>query len=228
MKKRRGKFIVLEGTDGSGKGTQFRLLREYLKKKRVPFEALDFPQYGQSSAYFIEKYLNGGYGFKVDPRVASLFYAVDRFEVSYKVREWLQKGKLVLADRYVASNMGHQGAKIENKRKQAEFIKWIYTMEYKIFGVPKPDLNIFLEVPPKTAYDLIGKKSARAYLKGKKRDIHERDRIHLKKAAEAYMHTTQLFKKEFKVLHCAPHGRLLSIGEIHRMIVKLIQKYVKA
>jgi len=229
MRKHRGRFIVLEGTDGSGKGVQFELLKKYLFLKKVRFETLDFPQYGKPSAYFVEQYLNGVYGSweEVGPQAASLFYALDRFEVKRKVREWLRAGTFVLANRYVASNMGHQGAKFKRAPERARFIQWVHTIEYGILGVPKPDLNIFLSVPPRVAFKLIAQKKKRAYLKGgKKRDIHEGSLSHLERATEAYEHAMRLYPEDFSVLPCAPRGTMLSLAEIHSEILRLIKKYV--
>src|SRR3954469_5709001 len=105
----KGKFIVIEGSDGSGKGTQFKLLHEWLVEQHYSVESFDFPQYGQPSAYFVEQYLNGQYGDLSDigPQKGSLFYALDRFAASFKIRAALDKGVHVLSNRYVASNMGH-------------------------------------------------------------------------------------------------------------------------
>jgi dTMP kinase len=226
---RRGRFIVLEGTDGSGKGTQFELLKAYLRSKRVRFTTVDFPQYGKPSAYFVEQYLNGAYGTAdaVDPHAAAMFYALDRFSIAKSINEHLRRGKLVLANRYVASNMGHQGAKVVQPKKRKAFIRWIHELEYHFFKIPKPDLNIFLSVPPEVAYRLIAQKKKRTYIKkGKKRDIHEADRNHLARAFAAYLETMRLFRGEFKVVECAPHGLLRSISDIHREVVQLVKPHI--
>ena len=106
-----GKFIVIDGTNGSGKATQTHLLMEELKLNGYPVEMTDFPQYGTKSAGLIEEYLNGKYG-QVGPHAASIFYAIDRFDASFKIRQWLQEGKVVISNRYVTANAGHQGGKI--------------------------------------------------------------------------------------------------------------------
>jgi dTMP kinase len=222
--KKRGTFLVLEGTDGSGKTVQFELLKKYFSSKKVPYEVLDFPQYGFPSAYFVEKYLNGEYGQNIPPKIASLFYALDRYEVSFKLRKWLREGKTVLANRFVASNMGHQGAKIRDRKARAEFIQWVYNIEYTVLGIPKPNVNIMLRVPPRLAYDFIAQKAERSYLKGKKRDIHEQSLQHLVHAFEAYAQTISMFPKEFIPIECAPRNRMLSIEEIHACVVEKIKK----
>ncbi len=109
-----GKFIVIEGLDGSGKSTQSKLLTQYLRKEGYKVEKIDFPQHGEKSAGLVDEYLNGKYGSseEVGPYRASVFYACDRYDASFKIRKWLKEGKIVVSDRYVASNVGHQGGKI--------------------------------------------------------------------------------------------------------------------
>src|SRR3989338_7021246 len=113
--KKRGIFIALEGTDGSGKTTQFKLLVEALRSRGLKVATVDFPQYGQPSAFFVEYYLNGRYGgaSKVGPYRASLFYALDRFQAAASIKKLLSQGKIVLANRFTLSNAGHQGGKIK-------------------------------------------------------------------------------------------------------------------
>ncbi len=223
-KRKEGLFIVLEGTDGSGKTVQFRRLLGKLKKQGFKCQTVDFPQYGRPSAYFVEQYLTGKYGgwHKVGPYRASLFYALDRHEASAKIKKALSQGKIVLANRYFGSNLGHQGAKIQNNRKRKKFFKWIYNLEYNILGIPKPDLNLFLHVPAKISYQLVAKKGEREYLKGKKRDIHEKDIKHLKQAEQSYLQAIKLFPKDFKVIECIENNNLLSIDEIAEKVWQII------
>src|SRR5574341_73453 len=171
----KGVFIVIEGTDGTGKATQTLKLVEFLKKEGKAVETFDFPQYGQPSAHFVENYLNGKYGTEINPYTASLFYALDRYHASAKIRQALSEGKIVISNRYVASNMGHQGGKIDNSEKRHEYFKWNEDIEYNILGIPRPDLNIILHVPSEIAQNLVDKKGSRAYVGGQKRDLHEKD-----------------------------------------------------
>lgn len=228
IQKKKGLFIVLEGTDGSGKTVQFRRLLKRLKKEGYQCQTVDFPQYGQPSAYFVEQYLTGKYGtwHEVGPYRASLFYALDRFEAAKKIQQALNQGKIVLANRYFGSNLGHQGAKIKNNYQRKRFFNWIYNLEYNILGIPKPDLNLFLHVPAKISYQLIAKKGRREYLKGKKRDIHEKDIQHLRQAEQSYLQAIKLFPKDFKVIECAPKNKLLSIDEIAQKIWQIINSYI--
>ncbi len=229
MRKIKGKFIVLEGTDGSGKTAQFWQLLKKLKKKNIDVRTLDFPRYGKPSSYFIEQYLSGKYGTwqEVGAYRASLFYALDRFAVSSKVKKWLGEGKIVISNRYVASNLGHQGAKIRNKLARQRFFKWVNDLEYNILALPRPDINIFLHVPAKIAYDLVDNKGKREYLSGKKRDIHEKDIEHLEQAEKSFLEVVKSFPRQFKVIECVERDELLSIQEIEDKVWKIVKKFVK-
>jgi dTMP kinase len=213
----RGRFIVIEGTDGSGKTVQFeRLVLALPEGAKVG--TLDFPQYSEPSSYFVQKYLTGKYGGEVGPYAASVFYAVDRFDAKLKTFQWLAEGRTVIANRYVASNMAHQGAKIEKKNEREKFYRWLYDLEYGMFGIPKPDLNIVLHVPAEISYELIAKKNAREYLSGKKRDLHEADFIRLKRAEEVYLEVAALFPGDFKVVGCAENGVMLPPEKVHEKV----------
>lgn len=223
-----GKFIVIEGTDGSGKATQTGLLVERLKQAGHKVAMVDFPRYSNPSCYFIEKYLNAGYGdiSEIGPEKASLFYALDRFDASSDVRAWLADGAIVIANRYVASNMGHQGSKIEDPAARKNFFKWVHDLEYVTLGIPKPDVNILLHMPSETAYELIGQKSDRAYLKGGKRDMHEGSIEHLRLAEATYKEMIRMFPAEFLEVECAPGGVLLSPEDIAAKVWESVQKYI--
>lgn len=204
----KGKFIVLEGTDGSGKTMQFeRLILALPEGTRVG--TLDFPQYAEPSSYFVQKYLSGKYGGDLDPRAAAALFAVDRFDVKLKILQWLDEGRLVVANRYVASNMAHQGAKIANKNEREKFYKWVHELEYEILGIPKPDLNILLHVPADIAW---------RHLEKKKRNLHEADFDHQKRAEEVYLEIAALYPGDFTVIECALGGVLLPPEEIHKKV----------
>ena len=128
MKNRRGKFIVIDGTDGSGKATQTELLASKLRRSGLDVAIADFPQYNSKSAGLVEEYLSGKYGSpdEVGPYRASIFYAADRYDASFVIREWLKQGKIVISNRYVTANMGHQGGKISNPLEKKHFFDWLY------------------------------------------------------------------------------------------------------
>lgn len=224
--KPRGRFIVIDGIDGSGKGTQTKLLIEELKINGYQAEEADFPQYGTKSAGIIEEYLNGKYG-QLDPRAASIFYAIDRFDASFKIRQWLADGKVVVSNRYVTANAGHQGGKIADEHDRLKFFRWLNDLEYNIFNIPKPDLNIILHVPAKVAQKLVDSKAKhqRMYANhaNKKRDLHESDLEHLKNAEQVFLEIIQLFPNT-KLVECAEGGRLLSPEEIHNKVWELARR----
>ncbi|MFZ2190063.1 MAG: thymidylate kinase [Candidatus Magasanikiibacteriota bacterium] len=222
-----GLFIMLEGTDGSGKSLQTELLLQHLKNDGKQVEQISFPQYGQPSASLVEEYLNGGFGsaHEVGPYRASILYAVDRFSASKKIRAWLDEGKIVIANRYVASNMGHQGGKITDDEARKKYYDWNYNLEYNILGIPKPDVNLILHVTPEISQLLVDKKGDREYLHGKKRDIHEDDINHLKDAEKAYLQIANLYP-EFKLIECVKDDTILPPDTIHAIIWEEIKKHL--
>ncbi len=224
----KGKFIVIEGTDGSGKTEQFKRLTQGLRKNKISYRLVDFPQYGKPSAYFVEKYLRGEYGQlkEIGPYKASLFYALDRYDVANKISRWLSQGKVVLANRYVGSNLGHQGVKIKSKKVRKTFYRWVEDLEYRILNIPRPDLNIFLHVPARIAYHLVGKQDDRGYLKNKKRDLHTKGISHLICAEKIYLEITKLFPKDFVMIECVPGKKLLTIDEIAEKVWKIVKKRI--
>ncbi|MBC8388448.1 MAG: hypothetical protein H8E13_10430 [Actinobacteria bacterium] len=226
---KKGKFIVLEGTDGSGKTVQFQHLFDRLIKQKIDVRTLDFPRYGKPSSYFVEQYLKGNYGSweEVGAYRASLFYALDRFATSSKVKKWLKQGKIVLSNRYVGSNLGHQGVKIKGRAGRERFFKWVNELEYKILYLPKPDINIFLHMPAKIAYSLVDNKGKREYLGCKKRDIHEQDIFHIKQAEKVFCEVVKLFPKEFTTVECVEKGKLLSIEKVEEKIWRIVKRFLK-
>jgi dTMP kinase len=223
---RTGKFIVIDGTDGSGKTTQMNLLLETLKLSGFAVEVADFPQYGQKSAGLVEEYLNGKYG-QVNAYAASIFYAVDRFDASFKIRQWLSEGKIIICNRYVTANAGHQGGKIEDDAERIKYFRWLDNLEYTTFGIPKPDLNIILHVPAEISQQLVDKKDAsmRAYAEGKnkKRDMHEADLDHLKNAERAYLEIAKLFPNT-KLVECTVNNEMMSPKAIHNKVWELVRR----
>ncbi len=224
-----GTFIVIEGTDGSGKTEQVKRLLEKLKKNRRAVMMIDFPRYGNQSAYFVEEYLNGKYGGweAVGPYQASLFYAMDRFAAKWEVEKALTAEKTVIANRYMSSNMGHQGAKIADPKKRRALYRWLYELEYGILGIPRPDKVIILHVPAKVSYKLILKKKEREYLKGKKRDIHEADIRHFRQAEAAYLELAKMFPKDFQIIECVENGSLLPPENIHKKVLHAVEAHLK-
>ena len=213
-----GKLIVIEGTDGSGKSTQFRLLTEAVEKAGHEFRKLVFPQYQEESSALIRMYLGGQFGDKpsdVNAYAASAFYAVDRYASYKKVwGQWYEQGGLVLSDRYTTSNAVHQASK-EPEEHRAEFLRWLYEFEYDKLGLPKPDLTIYLDVPTAYTEQLMRNREAAT---GTSADIHEQDLDYLttcrkmgKTAAEYYGWT---------VIDCVRDGKMRTIEDIHGEILR--------
>lgn len=219
-----GTFIAIEGTDGSGKGTQFELLRKRLEAAGHEVAAFDFPQYDQPSSYFVRQYLNGAYGSgdEVEPYTASLFYALDRYEATKAIRQALDAGKIVLANRYVGSNMAHQGTKFRHAEQRRGYFIWVDNLEFEMLGVPRPTISMVLRVPADIAQKLVDQKGARSYT-AKKRDIHEADLGHLEKSVEVYDDLCQLFPKDFTRLDCVRGGELLSIEDVQNLLWEKVQ-----
>jgi dTMP kinase len=182
----RGKFIVLEGIDGSGKRTQMEMLARALVAKKIESTRVSFPRYEGFFGKMVAQFLNGEFGplDGVDPHFSALLYAGDRLESKPELEAALAEGRTVLADRYIGSNLAHQGARA-TPRKRAEFLKWLKQLEYEVYGLPKEDIVVYLHVPPREAHRLVGKKAARAYTK-RRRDLQEANLAHLEAASEVY------------------------------------------
>lgn len=219
-----GCFIVIEGTDGSGKGTQFQKLTEKLQNEGYDVVTFDFPRYDKPSSYFIREYLNGNYGTaeEVGPYTGSLFYALDRYQASLDIREALESGKVVIANRYVGSNMAHQGAKFKNSEERRGYFIWLDNLEFQMLQIPRPDMNVVLRVPADIAQQLVDQKEKRAYT-DKKRDLHEADLAHMEKSVTVYDDLCRLFPKDFTRIDCVRSNKLMSIETIHNLLWKTIQ-----
>jgi len=221
-----GKFIVIDGTDGSGKKTQLDLIVNQLLKEGYKVKTADFPQYGNWSAQFVERYLRGEFGTldQIGAKKASLFYALDRYAASFQIREWLNHGTHVISNRYTSSNKGHQLGKILGQKERSNFLDWINDLEYNILGIPKPDLTLLLHMAPEIGQKLVDKKAAREYTKGKKRDLHEEDINHLKNAESAYLFCLEKDTVEnWKRIVCFEEENPKSIEEIQKEVYKIVK-----
>lgn len=219
-----GAFLVIEGTDGSGKGTQFSLLKERLVNAGYDVATFDFPQYEQESSYFVREYLNGKYGSaeEVGPYTGSLFYALDRYQAAPAIREALTAGKVVLANRFTGSNMAHQGTKFMNAEERRGFFIWLDNLEFMMLRIPRPTKNIVLRVPADIAQRLVDQKGERTYT-NKKRDIHEADLNHLQKSVQVYDDLCQLFPQDFLRIDCVRSNQMMSIEKINDMLWETVQ-----
>ncbi|MFC2134539.1 dTMP kinase [Bacteroidota bacterium] len=220
-----GKFIAIDGTDGSGKATQTELLVKKLKEEGHEVEVADFPQYGERSAVLVEDYLNGKFGSakEVSPYQASVFYAVDRYAASFKIRRWLKEGKIVVANRYTSANMGHQTGKIKEKEERDMFLDWLDNFEFGIFNIPRPDMTLLLFVPPEINKELVEEKGTRKYQKeGEVHDIHTKDQEHMKDASNAYKYVAE--KYYWPIINCTENEKLKTREEIHSLIWEKVKE----
>ena len=216
-----GKLIVIEGTDGSGKSTQFKLLTDRLESENRKFQKLVFPQYAEPSSALIRMYLGGEFGHSpsdVNAYAASAFYAVDRYASYKKVwGQWYEQGGLVVSDRYTTSNAVHQASKEEGLAQQ-KFLQWLSEFEYEKLGLPCPDLILYLDVPTDFTETMMRRREADTNTQA---DIHEQDMTYLatcrrtgKAAAEYYGWT---------VIDCVKDGVMRSIEDIHEEIYRHVQ-----
>lgn len=213
----RVRFFVIDGTDGAGKKTQTELLIERMRKEGLPVHPVTFPRYGKSSAYFVEKFLREGYGPAADVggKRASVFYALDRFDAAADIREALNGGNHVIADRYVASNMGHQGSFIKDRAQRDAYFAWNDEFEHGIMGIPRPDLNLILHMPAEVAFKLKQQAGAKDGKEGL--DVLEGDLGIQKASEECYLDLAARFPG-FQVVECMDGDRLRSKGEVHELV----------
>ena len=221
-----GKLIVFEGTDGTGKSTQFALLTKRLQNENVSFRRLQFPQYLEPSSALIRMYLNGEFGENpndVNAYAASTFYAVDRF-ASYQ-RVWKNdyaSGGLILSDRYTTSNAVHQGGKLEGKARE-EFFSWLYDLEFTRMGLPKPDLVLWLDMPVEIAETLMRKRESDT---GTKADIHEQDEAYLRACRENAKKGAE--RGSWQRIGCSKDGAMRTVAAIHEEIYRRETELLKA
>ena len=226
---KKGQLVVIDGIDGSGKATQVKLLATKLKKLKVPVKTIDFPRYYDNFfGQLIGECLSGQYGdfVQTDSHIASVLYAADRFESSRRIKQWLEQGFLVIADRYVSANQIHQGGKIADSKKRQAFLTWLDTMEYKVFKIPRPDLVIYLDVPFEVSVNWLKQKVAKQkkkYLKGQK-DIAESNFLYLKNSRTSALSLAKQNKNWLRIECC--RGRVcLSPEQVNEAVFSLIQKH---
>jgi len=217
-----GKLIVIEGTDGSGKSTQFRLMSEHLEKDGVAFKHIVFPRYSEESSALIRMYLGGQFGDKpsdVNPYAASSFYAVDRY-ASYKMDwgKWYEEGGVVVSDRYTTSNAVHQASKESGQARQ-DYLKWLYEFEYDRLGLPRPDLTIYLDVPTDFTEKML---RGREQATNTKADIHEKDMQYLATCRQCGRDAAAFYG--WTVIQCVRDGQMRSIEDIHNEIYSAVKQ----
>jgi len=222
--KHQGKLIVIEGGDGSGKTTQANLLLNYLEQQNIPHSSLDFPQYDSFYGEIVAKFLRGEFGEldSVSPYLAALTFALDRYSVKDEIIERLHRGEIIIANRYVTSNIAHQGSKFEDKSKRDAFISWLEELEYEVHGLPREDIVLLLQVPSEMTVKLTQMKDERIYLQGKS-DIQEQDRNYQNATEMMYNILSQQYKHWISIL-CFKNGTMKSKEDIHQSIVHALIK----
>jgi len=223
---KKAQLIVIDGGDNVGKATQADLLMRHLVSDGHAVGKMDFPRYSQNAfGHLLQEALKGEHGdfMNLDPKIASTLYAADRFESKQELLQWIDEGRIVIFDRYVSANMLHQGAKIDGADEREEFLKWLDHVEYEVFGMPRPDLTIYLDVPPEKSEKLL------EYVVGigaKNPDIAESDRDHQEKVAACatYLSTS---RDQWETVQCMSDAETLRTREdIHEEVYTIVTKHI--
>lgn len=219
----RGKLIVIDGTDGSGKATQVKLLVERLRSQKFSIETIDFPRYKDNLfGALIRECLDGKHGdfVTMSPRIASALYAADRFESSQQIEEWLAAGKHVIADRYASANQMHQGGKIADEKERRDFLLWLDRLEHETFGIPRPDIILYLHLPLEVSLAMIMK---RAEEEGKFPDEAERNTRYLFQSQQGAL-TIVKDRNNWVKIDCSHQNVVLPREQIAEMILGEVKK----
>ena len=221
-----GKLFVIDGTEGSGKQTQFKKLQERLTKEGIDYKTVSFPNYDSPSSSLVKMYLSGEFGEdpnSVSPYVASTFYAVDRYATFKKgYQEYYENGGIILADRYTTANMVHQAGKITDEKEREKFLNWLFDLEFNLYGLPKPSQVFFLNMPIGISLKLM-KDRENKFSHTQEKDIHERNPKYLE---ESYNAACSLVGKyDWNEIKCVDENKKLkTIDEIHEEIYKVVKK----
>jgi thymidylate kinase/thymidylate synthase ThyX len=218
----KGKFFVIEGTDASGKSTQFKLLADRLIAEGYDVVTFDFPQYENDSSYFVREYLAGNYGQtdEVGPYTASVFYALDRYSAKDAIQDAIDSGKIVLSNRFTGSNMAHQGTKFSNPEERRGFFIWEDNLEFQMLGIPRPTASVVLRVDASTIQQLI---HIRSESENRPKDIHEADTTHIERSVEVYDDLCTLFPKDFLRVDCVRSNKFMTREQIHEIVWSVLQ-----
>lgn len=225
MRSKKGRLFVIDGSDGSGKATQTARAVLALKEQGKSVRTMDFPQYEKNLfGQFIGGCLMGEYGdfLTLDPHITSVIYAADRFESSRIIKKWISDGHTVILDRYVSANQIHQGGKIFDSQKRKEFLLWLDTMEYGVFGLPRPDRVVYLDVPIATSVGLLQKaREKKNYIKKGKKDLVEQSMHYLDNSRKSALWLSR-HEKNWHRIRCVSGNAMRSIDDIHREIMTII------
>ncbi len=217
MLRSKGKFLVFEGIDGSGKTTQVKLLLNYLKDRKIPFGHYSFPRYEKAWGKMVRRYLEGEFGKvgAVNPYLASVLYAGDRFAAADEIRSDLVAGKIVVCDRYVGSNLAHMAAKIKDQDSKRQFIKWLEDFEYGENKIPREDLVILLSMPANFSQKL---------MKARKLDIHEREPKYLAEVGRVYEQLARA-RDNWEKVDSIKNGKLLRPARVFEKVLAVLKRH---
>ena len=220
-----GKLFVIDGTDGSGKQTQFKKLKERFDKEGINYITTSFPNYDSPSSSLVKMYLAGEFGEnakEISPYIASTFYAADRYATYTKeLKEYYENGVVILADRYTTSSMIHQAGKIQDKDERKKFLDWLWNFEFRLYGLPVPTATFFLNMPPEYALKLIENRENK-FTHDMKKDIHERDKNHIQ---DSYLAACDISNDyNWNEIHCIKDNKIKTIDEIHEEIYEKIKE----
>ncbi len=222
-----GKVFVIDGTDGSGKQTQFERLKTRLTEEGIDYRTVSFPNYDSPSSSLVKMYLSGKFGEnakEISPYIASTFYAADRYATyTTQYKDYYKNGGIILADRYTTANMVHQAGKIQNKEEREKFLDWLWNLEFELYGLPIPAEVFFLKMPPEKALDLI-KNRQNKFTHCAQKDIHERDKSHIVDSFNAACSIAQ--KYNWYTVECMKDERVRTIEDIHEEIYQEIRKHI--
>ena len=222
-----GKLFVIDGTDGSGKQTQFEKLKERLTKDGIDYRTVSFPNYDSPSSGLVKMYLSGEFGEHakdVSPYIASTFYAADRYATyTTEYKEYYENGGIILADRYTTASMVHQAGKIQDKAEREKFLNWLWDFEFNLYGLPIPSEVFFLKMPPEIALDLI-KNRENKFTHQAQKDIHEKDKNHIIDSFNAACDVAK--KYDWYTVECVKDNKLRIIDDIHEEIYQEIIKHI--
>lgn len=222
-----GKLFVIDGTDGSGKQTQFERLQKHLNEDKIEYKTVSFPNYESPSSSLVKMYLSGEFGDDpkaISPYIASTFYAADRYATYKKeFEEYYRNGGIILTDRYTTANMVHQAGKIEDEAEREKFINWLFDLEFNLYGIPKPTEVFFLNMPTQMAQKLM-KNRENKFSHTQEKDIHERNSKHLE---ESYKAACSVSKKYgWYEIRCVENENLRTIDEIHEEIYEEVKRKI--